>query len=125
MPADVVLTRLWLNSLADPEDLIALRISRFAPAKTVRGAFEENAGGRIRLITRAGQPKAMVATCVRPTAEERAWLDEHVGLPGVTVRDPDGGKFAGAYLLLGYERSATMATDVTLTISEFTASEVV
>lgn len=123
MPVVVELTRLWLNPVADPTDVIALRVSSFRPGKSIAGEVRQQAGGRLRLIRRAPKPRRISAVLVRPPAADRERLDELAG-ELVTVRDPDGGKFVAVYLDIEWDRPIDGA-DVALSMTQVTSSEAV
>lgn len=118
----VVLTRLWLNSAADPSDVMSFRAFTFTPAKAVDAEVRLLAGGRRRLIRRAGQARSHGVSIRRPTLGQRQWLDDHVG-ELVTIRDPRGGKYHGVYLSVQVPYTVDGANDVTLSLTEVTHSE--
>lgn len=124
MTTVVTLSRWWLHSISDPDDYIALRVNDFKPSKSTPGRFEDNAGGYFRLITNGAGKRSLVASVVRPNDAERQWLDDHEGDTLVSL-DPDGGKFAGAYLDWGYAHPIEGVEDVEIVLTEVTYSEAV
>lgn len=122
------LTRLWLNDLSNPADLVSLAIADFAPTRTVGGRVTVLASGRLRAVTQKLSAKTVTALVRRPTQAQLEWLDAHLGRP-MTVRDPNGGKFVGIYFETGYTRPASdgtgRAADMSLTLAEVTSDEAV
>ncbi|GAW50619.1 MULTISPECIES: hypothetical protein [unclassified Nocardioides] len=119
----LVLTRLWLNDVADPSDVMSFRIGAFTPTYGADGEIRKNAGGRLRLVLRAGVARSHSALIRRPTDSQWAWLVAHHRRL-VTIRDPDGMKYVGIYLTLTRDRPVEGA-DMTLDLSEVTSSEAV
>lgn len=120
----VVLDRLWLNSTDDPDDAMSFRISSWTWGKTVAGDVRELGGGRLRLVTRPTRAQRESAVIVDPTADQLAWLDDHAGQT-LTVRDPDGGKFAATYLDLSWDRPVDGLPACTLQVQQVTVREAV
>lgn len=119
----IVLNRLWLNSFDDPSDFMSFRIHSFTPSELVDGDVRKNAGGRLRLVLGAADSRSHTVEIRRPTEEQWQWLRDHKGAL-VILRDPDGSKYVATYLDLSRERPVEGA-DMTLNLTEVTASEVV
>jgi hypothetical protein len=90
----VTFTRLWLNDAADSTDGRGFRLASFEPSDDLRTSVVALAGERFRAVTRKGRAKKLTAVLRSPDADDRAWLDDHADAL-LTVRDPDGGKWAG------------------------------
>lgn len=119
----ITITRVWLNAVDNPTDLIALRIYQYDPAIAVPGEIRQLAGDRLRLVTNGSAARSHTIQIRRPTDAVIAWLEDHAGHL-VTVRDPDGRKYVGTYLALTPSRPIEGA-DLTLAVSEVTRSEAV
>lgn len=117
------LDRLWLNDAAQPEDLMSFRTHRFTPAVQQPGEVRRLAGGRLRLVARTGAARSETVEIRRPTAEQFAWLEDHLGR-AVVIRDPAGGKFTGVYLDLSWDRPVEGA-DLTINLMQVTHTEAV
>lgn len=113
-----------INLAADPASGVSLHpVPSFArvterPARVVRFA-----GGRTRVIARAGKDRAWRLSALFVPAVDVAWLEEHAG-ELVCVRDPRGHKMFGTFTQVSadevpYRRSANLA----LTFVELTHSE--
>lgn len=125
VPGSVLtLTRLWLNDVGQPSDLVSLSIFDFTRARAVGGQVRTLANGRLRAVRQAWSAKSLTVQVRRPSREQLVWLDDHIGRP-VTVRDPDGGKFVGTYFDLGYSHPVSGVTDISLTLAEVSSSEAV
>lgn len=120
----LTLTRLWLNSVAEPADMMSFSIASFAAGRVIEGEVRANANGRLRLIRRATVSRSREAVIRLPTVEQLRWLDDHAGTL-LIVRDPEGGKFAATYLDLSFVRLGVGKSDMTLSLSEVTHSEAV
>lgn len=120
----LALTRLWLNSVADPTDLMSFRTPSYTPSIAKPGEVRELAGGRLRLVTRVGTTRGHSVVIRKPDDEQWAWLEAHVGTP-VTVRDPSGRKYAGTYLNVEVPRTVDGEDTATLSLTEVTSSEAV
>lgn len=120
----ITLTRLWLNNAADPADLMSFRTPSYTPGATKPGDVRELAGGRLRLVTRAGRARSHSVVLRKLSAEQEAWLDDHLG-ELLTVRDPAGGKYVATYLGLSVPHTVDGEDTVTLALSQVTRSEAV
>lgn len=122
--SSLVLTRLWLNSVADPADVMSFRTASYTPTVTKPGEVRELAGGRLRLVTREGRSHGHEVVIRKPSDEQEAWLDRYLGEP-VTVRDPDGKKYVATYLGLTVPKTLDGEDTVALSLSEITDTEAI
>lgn len=96
--AGVGMQTLWLNDAADLADVMAFpTMSGLVAGKENRADVRTYAGGRTRLISRAGTPRSAKATLPLLTRAQIDWLDDHAGRL-VLIRDAQGRKFYGVYL---------------------------
>lgn len=96
--ASVSLNAIFINDLSNPQDFLPLVYVRsFQKTPAVRGEFRDFAGGRVRLIRRAGKPLTWSITFGTTTQNQLAWLTDHAGRL-LCFRDDRGGKMYGTYL---------------------------
>jgi hypothetical protein len=130
MTAAVSLYGVWLNDAVDPSDAMGFDITGQDVKVTSSGSVEARAmaGGRQRLVSRAGT--SWSATTVLPwcSPAQVAWLRAHEGRI-VCLRDPAGTKLYGFYAEVPVTES-TMTTvrdhgDVELSFTGCSFSEAV
>lgn len=126
--ARVNLPGLFFNAVADPADRLAVLhagdLSRAveAPGRVVRGA-----GGRVRVVRRAGAAREWSLRLDFLSREQVRWLESHVG-ELLCVRDVRGNKVFGVYLGVQVDDVPMpdgLPADVSLTVTEITHSEAV
>ena len=123
--ARVDLGAIFLNDMADPSDFLRLVYVRsFSKKHGAVGEVRRFAGGRTRLIRRAGRDVSWQLTFGTTTPDQKAWLVEHAGRL-LCIRDDRGGKVFGTYLSVPWdERTWSMdAENVQLDFVELTHSE--
>lgn len=121
--ASVTFGRLWLNPADDLAAGRSFRLHEITAGPSLEGEFNRYAGGRIRLITRAGGAKqthqVKLKHCDRAAIDQ---LEDWIGRV-LLVRDPDGRRFFGAYLQMPVEERIIRTGDVSLTFTEVTVNE--
>ena len=125
--AQVNLRGVFFNVAADPADRLAvmeggdLARVREAPGRVVRGA-----GGRVRVIRRAGTAQSWSLSLPGVTGAAAVWLEDHVGQL-VCVRDVRGHKVFGVFLAvdMGDVPGPDELVEVSLAVSEVSYSEAV
>lgn len=119
------LTGLWLNEAVDPSqsrNFLFMSLLQVTPAQQARVAAY--AGGRVRLITTPGQPRAVSITLQACSTDDRAWLEARVGVV-LWVRDDRGRRLTAAYSSVQVaEHAYDDECDITLTLNEITFSDV-
>lgn len=132
--AKVNLTGVWINLVDQPADRLVLhKVSQFTRNQEKPGRILRGAGGRVRVVTRAGTARSWSLRFRFLTQAQVAWLEERAGRV-VCVRDGRGHRLFGTYLHvaateLAYVKLADVASvklaDVSLTFTEVTFSEAV
>jgi hypothetical protein len=127
--AIVNLKGLWLNSYNDPGDALVLPLAPgWSEDDTVDGEVTTYAGGRTRLLTRAGRARTLTPAFRLLTGAQVAAVRARAGTLQ-WVRASTGGKWCGVFLdpsVTWTARSGALhLARVTFTLTEVTASEVV
>lgn len=129
MTATVNLKGLWLNAYNDPADVLVLPLAPgWSEDDTIDGEVTTYAGGRTRLLTRAGRARTLTPTFRLLTGAQVAAVRARAGTLQ-WVRASTGVKWCGVFL----DPSVSWKTragdlhlaQVTFTLTEVTASEVV
>ena len=124
--ASVSFDDLWLNPVDDLGSGRPFHLHGLIQQPEVQGEFRLYAGGRQRLIIRAGGLKEAPYTVTlklcdaAEVAQLRAWAGTVL-----CVRDCNGGKFFGAYLKPQIEWVLADTANVTLQITEVSHDEAV
>jgi hypothetical protein len=120
------LATVWLNSAVDLSDCLAVEyVTGIESAPTQNGEVRVYAGGRLRDVSWDGDQENLNLTFGVMTRAAIRWVELHAGKP-VVVRDPVGRKFFGVYRNPRItERRGENAADVSLTVQQTSASEVV
>lgn len=123
--ATVTFGTLWLNPADDLAAGRSFRIHEISAGPAVDAEPRRYAGGRIRLVVRAGTVKqthqVKLKHCDRPAIRQ---LEAWTGVV-LLVRDPTGRRFFGTYLDLKIEERPIGTADVMATFTEITVDEAV
>ena len=127
MAASITLKTVWMNlqtELTTPRNFPAM--SSLKPTVKQPGEVRTYAGGRLRLITRAGIARSYVLTLPACSRDQITWLETNAGQL-MCVRDDRGRKIRAAYFEVPVDEIPTDPTlgDIVLTLSEVTFSEAV
>ena len=96
--ARVHLRSIWFNSAADLSDWLYLESASMVQRSDGVEGSTYRTPSRIRFVQQAGpMTRTWRVSCEMATADERAWLRTHIGLPGVWVRDHLGQRIFGVY----------------------------
>ena len=119
-----ILRTVWLNDAAYPSDSMNfIKMSVLKRTATSPARVQRVAGGRLRVIRRAGEPREWALTLPLLTRVQVDWLESHLGAT-VCARDDRGHKFFAVYLAVPVdERKFEKRGDVTLTLAEVSFSE--
>jgi hypothetical protein len=124
----VALRGLWLNDAVDPSDALVLPLAPgWKEADQVPGEVRTYAGGRTRLVRRAGLARTLTPAFRLLTAAQVADLRARAGRTQ-WVRTSTGVKWAGVFLnpqVTWVTSAGGGMAQVSLTLTELTSSEVV
>jgi hypothetical protein len=117
----ISLTGVWLSPVSDPTDVLTLnRGVSVSDSAGVRGDFRPYAGGRVRLISRAGSVKSVQVSVMHADRTTREALDALTGVP-LMLRDGRGRLVFGSYLSLEVEEQQGLPyCDLSFTLTEIT-----
>ncbi len=122
MPS-VVLDTVWLNAAANPSDYASFPLMAALTVTTAKaGEVRQYAGGRTRLVVKAGTPRTIALDLPELDRTQVTWLEGHVGQV-VCVRDDRGRKIWAAYLTAGVDETqgdTTGGASITLVEVSFT-----
>lgn len=126
MSAGVTLKTVWINLASDLtqyqsfNQLAALKVETNQP-----GDVRRYAGGRMRIIRKAGISRAISLSLPACTRAQITFLEANVGQI-VCVRDDRGRKIWATYLAVPVdENSFELTGNVSLALSEVTATDIV
>ncbi|QDC24799.1 hypothetical protein FE374_09395 [Georgenia yuyongxinii] len=119
--------KLMFNVVADPSDRLGVdTIDGFSRLEEAPGRFVRGAGGRVRVMRRAGANRSWSLGLPALTQEQTRWLEDRVGVL-LCVRDNRGHKMFGTYMGTQVDEipSTDKIADVSLTVTEVSWSEAV
>lgn len=123
--ASVTLDRCFLALASDTENQLSAFSSDRSEAQAQPGEVRRMAGGRLRVVTRAGTARAIGVTLRQLTPAQVQQVRDWLGSV-VLFRDVWGRKMYGAYFDLDVvDAKDRLGQDVKLTLSEVTFSEAV
>jgi hypothetical protein len=103
--ASVVLNTVWLNDALNPSDYASFPLMAALNVTTSQsGEVRQYAGGRTRLVLKAGTPRNISLDLPELDRAQVAWLESHVGKL-VLVRDDRGRKIWAAYITAGIDEA--------------------
>jgi hypothetical protein len=116
----------WLNDAADLSDALAVEyVTGIEYDPTQNGEVRTYAGGRLRDVSWDGDQANLTLGFGLMTRPAVKWIERHAGKP-IVVRDPVGRKFFGVYRNPKItERRGENQADVSLTVQQTSASELV
>lgn len=121
--ASILLDTVWLNAASDPSDYASFPLmSALAVATSQSGEVRQYAGGRTRLVLKAGTPRNISLDLPELDRTQVTWLESHVGQI-VLVRDDRGRKIWAAYITAGVDETqgdTTASAGISLTEVSFT-----
>lgn len=120
--ATINLTQIWIHDAADLSSYITADVLEVQPSFAIDGEVRTYAGGRRRLITRAGRSRSLPLTLELVAAADVAQLEAWAGQL-LMVRAPQGLLMFGSFLgLEAVWRAADEAEAVSLAITEITTT---
>ncbi len=121
--ASVSLVTVWLNAAANPSDYASFPLMAALNVTTSQsGEIRQYAGGRTRLVVKAGTPRTIALDLPELDRTQVTWLEGHVGQV-VCVRDDRGRKIWAAYLTVPMDETqgdTTGGASITLVEVSFT-----
>lgn len=122
----VELCAIWLNMADDPSDRMDFEfVGSFSRDVESPARVETLAGGRRRVIRRAGLTRGWSVSLTACTREQIGWLEDRVGQT-VCARDDRGHKVFGVFVSVPVsEHLYNEEGDVALSLTEITYSEAV
>lgn len=124
--ASITLSELWLHNGADLADYVTSQgFASQSSDRSARGEVRTYAGGRQRIIRRAGTPDRITVTLPSVSRAVVTWLEDHAGQLCL-LRDPRGRKIWGTFWTVSVsEKAGSALPDVSLELQSVTHSEAV
>lgn len=125
--ASITMPGVRFNVAADPGDsLHIMQAGKFSRPTSVPGTVVRGAGGRVRVLRRAGSDRSWALSFPALTRTEVRWLEGRIGQV-VQVRSGRGERMFGAFLAVEVAEQVGPGelASVSLTVSELTFSEAV
>lgn len=128
MSTIVTLEAIWLNLVSDPSQYVVLDLNiDLSRAKSQDGNIVPLAGGRLRVVRKAGRSRQWSFPVRINDPAKVAFLEDHVG-ETFCARDHRGHKVFVVYLsvdMAEHDYADNAGADTSLTLSELSFSEAV